>query len=80
MIEMLRREAMRREAARDLRMLDIIIAPHCKAEYYEKQHDRLAYIVEKGELPPAHGPSMIHVPTEEETREAIKRLRSQFAT
>jgi hypothetical protein len=79
MIEMLRREAMRREAARDLRFLDIIIAPNCKPEYYERQHDRLAYIVENGRIPPQDDPSLIYVPTEEETKEAIQRLRSQFA-
>lgn len=80
MIEMLRREAMRREAARDLRLLDIIIAPHCKPEYYEKHHDRLAYIVENGQLPPTDNPNLIYVPTEEETKDAIQRLRAQFAT
>jgi hypothetical protein len=77
MIEVLRRESMRREAARDLRMLGIIIAPHCKPEYYEKQQERLIYIVEKGQLPPENG-GLIHVATEEETREAIQRLRSLF--
>lgn len=72
-------ELPRIHALQDLRMLDVIVAPHAQDGYYRDVRDRLAYVVQHGMTQDEHLAQMDPEELREHNRRQFAALRSATA-